>query len=118
MDLGRSRLFLPGSGLEDPAGRTGVHQLDHVPAGHPPGHTAGAVRSGAAVGNAAGAAGADLRDGHHRGGIRVIPETITSGLAFSKGERGWWCDALYASTMDANVWTPADYPAGWEIITG
>ena len=54
----------------------------------------------------------------YRDGIRVIPETITVGLAFAKGEKGWWGDALYASTMDANVWTPADYPAGWEIITG
>ena len=54
----------------------------------------------------------------YRDGIRIIPETITVGLAFAKGERGWWGDALYASTMDANVWTPSDYPAGWEIITG
>ena len=54
----------------------------------------------------------------YRDGIRVIPETITVGLAFAKGEKGWWGDALYASTMDANVWTPSDYPAGWEIITG
>ena len=54
----------------------------------------------------------------YRDGIRIIPATITVGLAFAKGERGWWGDALYASTMDANVWTPSDYPAGWEIITG
>ena len=54
----------------------------------------------------------------YRDGIRIIPETITVGLAFAKGERGWWGDALYASTMDDNVWTPEQYPAGWEIITG
>ena len=54
----------------------------------------------------------------YRDGIRVIPETITAGLAFAKGEQGWWGDVLYASTMDANVWTPEQYPAGWEIITG
>ena len=54
----------------------------------------------------------------YRDGIRIIPDTITAGLAFTKGEQGWWGDVLYASTMDANVWTPADYPAGWEIITG
>ena len=54
----------------------------------------------------------------YRDGIRIIPETITVGLAFAKGERGWWGDALYASTMDANVYTPEQYPAGWEIITG
>ena len=52
----------------------------------------------------------------YRDGIRVIPDTITAGLAFTKGERGWWGDALYVSTIDANVWTPEAYPAGWEIV--
>ena len=52
----------------------------------------------------------------YRDGIRIIPETITAGLAFTKGEQGWWDDVLYASTMDANVWTPDAYPAGWEIV--
>ena len=52
----------------------------------------------------------------YRDGIRIIPETITVGLAFAKGEQGWWGDVLYASTMDANVWTPDAYPAGWEIV--
>lgn len=51
----------------------------------------------------------------YRDGIRIIPETITVGLAFAKGERGWWGDVLYASTIDANVWTPEAYPAGWEV---
>ena len=53
----------------------------------------------------------------YRDGIRIIPDTITAGLAFAKGERGWWGDVLYASNMDANVWTPEAYPDGWEIIT-
>ena len=52
----------------------------------------------------------------YRDGIRVIPETITVGLSFAKGEKGWWGDVLYASTIDANVWTPEAYPAGWEIV--
>ena len=52
----------------------------------------------------------------YRDGIRIIPDTITAGLAFTKGEQGWWGDVLYASTMDANVWTPDAYPAGWEIV--
>ena len=52
----------------------------------------------------------------YRDGIRVIPETITVGLSFAKGERGWWGDSLYMSTIDANVWTPEAYPAGWEIV--
>ena len=51
----------------------------------------------------------------YRDGIRIIPETITAGLAFSKGEQGWWGDVLYVSTIDANVWTPDAYPAGWEV---
>ena len=54
----------------------------------------------------------------YRDGIRIIPDTITAGLAFAKGEKGWWGDVLYASTIDANVYTPEQYPAGWEIITG
>ena len=54
----------------------------------------------------------------YRDGIRVIPDTITVGLAFAKGEQGWWGDVLYVSTIDANVYTPEQYPAGWEIITG
>ena len=52
----------------------------------------------------------------YRDGIRVIPDTITAGLAFAKGEQGWWGDVLYASTIDANVWTPDAYPAGWKIV--
>ena len=52
----------------------------------------------------------------YRDGIRIIPETITVGLAFAKGEQGWWGDVLYASTLDNNVWTPEAYPAGWEIV--
>jgi hypothetical protein len=51
----------------------------------------------------------------YREGIRIIPETITVGTAFAKGERGWWDDTLYKSTMDNNVWTPEQNPAGWEI---
>lgn len=51
-------------------------------------------------------------------GIRIIPETITAGLAFAKGEQGWWDGVLYESLIDSNVWTPAAYPAGWkEVVT-
>ncbi|HIY16032.1 MAG TPA: hypothetical protein H9839_01730 [Candidatus Intestinimonas stercorigallinarum] len=52
----------------------------------------------------------------YRDGYRIIPETITVGLQFSSGELGWWGDKLYRSLRDANVWTPADYPAGWEEV--
>lgn len=49
-------------------------------------------------------------------GIRIIPDVITVGTAFSKGERGWWNGALYESQADNNVWTPDAYPAYWEEV--
>lgn len=47
-------------------------------------------------------------------GIRIIPEVITAGTAFSKGERGWWNGVLYESLIDGNVYSPESYPAGWK----
>lgn len=55
-------------------------------------------------------------DINYRQGYRIIPETITVGTAFLNGEIGWWGDTLYKSVIDNNVWTPADYPASWEIV--
>ena len=52
----------------------------------------------------------------YREGYRIIPETITVGTAFAKDECGWWGEELYKSLMDANVYTPTVYPAGWEKI--
>lgn len=49
----------------------------------------------------------------YRQGYRIIPETITAGLAFAKGEKGWWGDELYESLLEANVWTPEANPSGW-----
>lgn len=49
-------------------------------------------------------------------GIRIIPEVITVGTAFSNGEQGWWNGALYESQADNNVWTPDAYPAYWEEV--
>lgn len=51
----------------------------------------------------------------YRQGIRVIPQTITVTEAFAKDELGWWGDVVYRSIMDANVYTPEQYPAGWEL---
>lgn len=51
----------------------------------------------------------------YRDGIRIIPEVITAGTAFTKGEYGWWGDVLYISIIDNNVWTPAAYPEGWAL---
>lgn len=50
----------------------------------------------------------------YKDGIRIIPETITAAQAFAKGELGWWNDSVYESLLDANVYTPDAYPAGWE----
>lgn len=53
----------------------------------------------------------------YKDGYRMIPETITVTSQFAKGERGWWNDKLYESLMDANVYTPDQYAAGWvEVI--
>ncbi len=52
----------------------------------------------------------------YREGYRIIPETITAGTAFTKDELGWWGEDLYKSLIDANVYTPVAYPAGWEKI--
>lgn len=52
----------------------------------------------------------------YREGYRIIPATITAGTAFAKGECGWWGDVLYRSLLDANVYTPEQYAAGWEVV--
>ena len=49
-------------------------------------------------------------------GIRIIPDVITVGLAFRKGEKGWWYGELYESLVDANVYTPETYPANWKLV--
>lgn len=53
-------------------------------------------------------------DINYREGYRIIPETITAGLAFDLDERGWWKDTLYQSKIPANVYTPEQYPDGWK----
>lgn len=52
----------------------------------------------------------------YRAGHRIIPDVITVGLKFSKGETGWWGDVLYRSKVDANVYTPEEYAANWEYV--
>lgn len=52
----------------------------------------------------------------YKNGIRIIPETLTTTTAFAKDEQGYWGEDLYVSLIDANVWTPEVYPAGWQII--
>lgn len=52
----------------------------------------------------------------YKDGYRIIPETITATLAFSKDELGWWGDTLYRSLMDGNVYTPNQAPSQWEAV--
>lgn len=52
----------------------------------------------------------------YKNGIRIIPNVITAGTAFAKDEQGWWKDVLYVSLIDANVYTPEQYPAGWALV--
>ena len=51
----------------------------------------------------------------YRDGYRIIPATITAGTAFALDECGWWGDTLYRSKLAANVYTPEQYRAGWEV---
>ena len=51
----------------------------------------------------------------YRVGYRVIPVTITAGTAFALDELGWWGGKLYKSKLAANVYTPEQYPAAWEV---
>lgn len=52
----------------------------------------------------------------YKNGYRIIPEVITTTLAFSEGECGWWGDTLYRSKVSGNVYTPAVYPDNWEEV--
>ena len=52
----------------------------------------------------------------YKNGYRIIPEILTVTTAFAKDECGWWKDVLYRSLINANVYTPDTYPAGWEEV--
>ena len=67
------------------------------------------------VENTPDAAPALWADLDYREGIRIIPEVITVSTAFAKDELGWWGDVKYRSLVDANVYTPAQYAANWEV---
>ena len=55
----------------------------------------------------------------YRDGIRVIPANIPAEDPFYKGDLGWWGDLLYKSIMEgANVYIPAQYAMGWELVKG
>ena len=52
----------------------------------------------------------------YKQGYRIIPEAITAGTAFALDECGWWGYVLYKSKIPANVYTPDQYPQGWEVV--
>ena len=56
------------------------------------------------------------QDIEYKEGHRIIPDTITVTTAFAMDECGWWDGVLYRSLLNANVYTPAAYPAGWEKV--
>ena len=63
------------------------------------------------------AAPALWEDIDYRDGDRVLPSVITAGAACAMDELGWWGGKLYKSKLAANVYTPEEYPAGWEEQT-
>lgn len=48
-------------------------------------------------------------------GVRVIPETITSTLAFKLDELGWWDGNVYKSLRDGNCFNPSVTPEWWAL---
>lgn len=56
-------------------------------------------------------------DLEYKDGIRIIPDVITVGKAFSKDELGWWKDLVYRSKVDNNVYTPDQYAPNWEKVS-
>lgn len=39
-----------------------------------------------------------------------------SGVSYSKGAKMTYQGKIYISLIDNNVWSPADYPAGWQEV--
>lgn len=52
----------------------------------------------------------------YKDGYRLIPDVITAAGAFDLGEIGWWQGEKYKSLLSANVYTPDQYPVGWEKL--
>ena len=48
-------------------------------------------------------------------GVRIIPETITSTLAFKLDELGWWDGNIYKSLRDGNCYNPSVTPEWWAL---
>ena len=52
---------------------------------------------------------------NYKDGVRVIPDPITAAEVFGMDELGWWDGSIYKSKLAANVYTPEQYPDGWEL---
>lgn len=44
-------------------------------------------------------------------------QPVGAADAYNKGDVVSYNGTLYQSTIDGNVWSPADYPAGWVVYT-
>ena len=52
----------------------------------------------------------------YHNGVRIIPDVITSTLAWMIGELGWRDGHVYKSGMDGNVYLPGTQGAPWELM--
>jgi len=53
------------------------------------------------------------------GEIPVWKQPTGAQDAYAKGDRVWYPEkdtTVYVSLIDGNVWSPDDYPAGWEAV--
>lgn len=53
------------------------------------------------------------------GEIPVWKQPTGAQDAYMKGDKVWYPakdTTVYRSTIDNNVWSPADYPQGWEVV--
>ena len=50
----------------------------------------------------------------------TIPEWVQpdSTNTYMTGDKVMYEGVVYESTIDNNIWSPADYPAGWKLIEG
>ncbi len=51
------------------------------------------------------------------GGVPQFVQPTGQHDAYQTGEHVMFAGAEYVSTIDNNVWSPADYPQGWEAVS-
>ena len=54
--------------------------------------------------------------GVNENGIMEWSQPISSADAYNKGDEVMYNGVHYRSLIDNNVWSPNDYPTGWEIV--